>query len=61
MQRKVRLALLDILEATVATIVATIEAVMTTLWAALFLGESLTWPQIVGGALVIAGVIALQR
>jgi drug/metabolite transporter (DMT)-like permease len=33
---------------------------MVTLWAALFLGESLTWPQIVGGALVIAGVIVLQ-
>jgi drug/metabolite transporter (DMT)-like permease len=49
------------LEATVATILATIEPVMATLWAALFLGESLTWPQIVGGGLVIAGVIALQR
>jgi DME family drug/metabolite transporter len=48
------------LEATVATILATIEPVMATLWAALFLGESLTWPQIVGGALVIAGVIVLQ-
>jgi len=34
---------------------------MATLWAALFLGESLTWPQIVGGGLVIAGVVALQR
>lgn len=39
---------------------ATIEPVMATLWAAVFLGESLTWPQIVGGGLVIAGVIALQ-
>jgi len=52
---------LRFLEATVATILATIEPVTATLWAALFLGESLTWPQIVGGALVIAGVIALQR
>jgi len=52
---------LRFLEATVATIVATIEPVMATLLAALFLGESLTWSQIVGGALVIAGVIALQR
>jgi DME family drug/metabolite transporter len=52
---------LRFLEATVATILATIEPVMATLWAALFLGESLTWPQVVGGALVIAGVIALQR
>jgi drug/metabolite transporter (DMT)-like permease len=49
------------LEATVATILAAIEPVTATLWAALFLGESLAWPQIVGGALVIAGVIALQR
>jgi DME family drug/metabolite transporter len=52
---------LRFLEATVATILATIEPVMATLWAALFLGESLTWPQVVGGALVIAGVIALQK
>jgi len=52
---------LRFLEATVATILATIEPVMAALWAAAFLGESLTWPQIVGGALVIAGVIALQR
>ena len=29
---------------------ATIEPVMAILWAALFLGESLTWPQIKGGA-----------
>ena len=49
------------LEAAVATMVATIEPVMATLLAALFLGESLTWPQIIGGALVIAGVVALQR
>jgi len=34
---------------------------MVTLRAALFLGESLTWLQIVGDGLVIAGVIALQR
>jgi DME family drug/metabolite transporter len=52
---------LRFLEATVATILATIEPVMATLWAALFLGESLTWPQVVGGGLVIAGVIVLQR
>ncbi len=52
---------LRFLEATVATILASIEPVMATLWAALFLGESLTWPQVIGGALVIAGVIALQR
>jgi drug/metabolite transporter (DMT)-like permease len=37
---------------------------MTMLWAAFLftglLGESLTWPQIVGGGLVIAGVVVLQ-
>jgi drug/metabolite transporter (DMT)-like permease len=33
---------------------------MATLWAVIFLGEWLTWPQIIGGALVIAGVIVLQ-
>jgi len=39
---------------------ATVEPVMAALWAAIFLGESLTWPQIIGVGLVIAGVIALQ-
>ena len=52
---------LRFMEATVAAILVTVELVMATLWAVLFLGESLTWPQIIGGALVIAGVIALQR
>jgi len=33
---------------------------MVTLWAALFLGESLTWPQIVGSGLAIVGVVVLQ-
>jgi len=49
------------MEATVAAILVTVEPVMATLWAVLFLGESLTWPQVVGGGLVIADVIALQR
>jgi len=52
---------LRFMEATVAAILVTVEPVMATLWAIIFLGESLTWPQIVGGGLVIAGVIALQR
>jgi len=34
---------------------------MDTLWAALFLGESLAWPQVVGDGLVIEGVVAMQR
>ena len=49
------------LEATVAAILATVEPVMATLWAVMFLGESLTMPQVIGGALVIAGVIVLQQ
>jgi len=44
----------------VVTISAITEPVTATLWAALFLGESLTWPQVVGDGLVIAGG-ALQR
>ena len=48
------------LEATVAAILATVEPVMATLWAVIFLGEALTLPQVTGGALVIAGVIVLQ-
>jgi len=52
---------LRFLEATAAAILATVEPVMAALWAAIFLGESLTWPQIIGVGLVIAGVIALQR
>ncbi len=52
---------LRFLEATVAAILATVEPVMAALWAAIFLGESLTWLQIIGGGLVLAGVIALQR
>ena len=52
---------LRFLEATVAAILATVEPVMAALWATAFLGEWLTWPQIIGGGLVIAGVIALQR
>ncbi len=52
---------LRFLEATVAAILATVEPVMAALWAAIFLGESLTWLQIIGVGLVIAGVIALQR
>ncbi len=51
---------LRFLEATVATILATIEPVMAALWAAVFLGESLSWPQIIGVGLVIAGVVVLQ-
>jgi DME family drug/metabolite transporter len=51
---------LRFMEATVAAILVTVEPVMATLWAVIFLGEWVTWLQVIGGALVIAGVIALQ-
>lgn len=48
------------LESTVAAILVATEPVMAVLWAAVFLGERLSWPQLVGAGLVIAGVVALQ-
>ncbi|MBL8161181.1 MAG: EamA family transporter [Anaerolineae bacterium] len=43
-----------------ASILSTIEPVMTVLWAVLLLGETLLPAQLVGGALVIASVVLLQ-
>lgn len=51
---------LRFLEATEAAILASIEPVMAAVWAAIFLGERLSWPQVVGAGLVIAGVIVLH-
>ena len=48
------------LNATVASILATVEPLIAVLLAWVFLGETLTGPQFIGAALVIAGVIALQ-
>jgi drug/metabolite transporter (DMT)-like permease len=43
-----------------ANIIATLEPVLTTIWAHLLLGESLDAPQSVGGALIIGSVAFLQ-
>jgi drug/metabolite transporter (DMT)-like permease len=44
-----------------AALVATLEPVLTLVWAVLLLGESLQPIQVVGAALVIAGVLWAQR
>ena len=51
---------LRFLESTVAAILVATEPVMAVLWAAVFLGERLSWPQLVGAGLAMAGVVALQ-
>ena len=51
---------LQLLKASDAAILATIEPVIAVLIAASFLSERLSWPQILGGGLIIAGVITLQ-
>jgi drug/metabolite transporter (DMT)-like permease len=43
-----------------ANVIATLEPILTTLWAHLFLGESLDAPQSVGGALIVGSVVFLQ-
>ncbi len=48
------------LEASRAAIVATLEPVLASAWAWLALGEGMLPGQLVGGALVIAGVLVLQ-
>ncbi|MEW5942192.1 MAG: DMT family transporter [Chloroflexota bacterium] len=51
---------LDYLPATVSSLIATLEPVLTSIWAYLIFGESLAPPQLFGGALVFAGVILLR-
>jgi len=48
------------LEAGTASIIATFEPVVATLLAAFVVREKLEWPQFVGGALILAAVMALQ-
>lgn len=48
------------LPAGTANLIATVEPVLTTLWAYLLLGESLDATQLVGGALILGGVASLQ-
>jgi len=48
------------LEASRASITATLEPVIASLLAYLFLGEVMEWPQLIGAALVVGGIIGLQ-
>lgn len=48
------------LDAAVAAILVATEPVMAVLWAAIFLGERLSWLQLVGVGVVMAGVVVLQ-
>ena len=48
------------LSPTTANLIATLEPAFTTVWAYFLLGEILTGAQLVGGALVFAGVILLR-
>lgn len=51
---------LSYLPASVANLIATLEPVMTALLAYFLLGERFTVPQLMGSALIIAGVILLR-
>ena len=42
-------------------IISTIEPVVTTIMAAILFNDILSFPQIIGGVFVIAGIIVLQR
>jgi drug/metabolite transporter (DMT)-like permease len=46
--------------ATTANLIATLEPVMTAVWAYFFLSELLTGSQLFGGLLILAGVILLR-
>jgi DME family drug/metabolite transporter len=48
------------IEASKASITATLEPVAASLLAYLFLGEVMEWPQLVGVGLVLAGIVGLQ-
>lgn len=52
---------LTYLPATQVSIISTMEPVVAATAALLFLGEILDWPQLVGGALVVAGVVLVQQ
>ena len=51
---------LDYLPATVSNLIATLEPVLTAIWAYFLLGERLTVPQLLGGLLVFVGVVLLR-
>jgi drug/metabolite transporter (DMT)-like permease len=46
--------------ATTANLIATLEPVMTAVWAYFFLSEMLAGSQLFGGLLILAGVILLR-
>lgn len=48
------------IEASKASITATLEPVAASLLAYLFLGEVMEWPQLVGAGLVLGGIVGLQ-
>jgi len=48
------------IEASKASITATLEPVVASLLAYLLLGEVMEWPQLVGAGLVLGGVVGLQ-
>lgn len=43
-----------------AAVIGTIEPILTLMFAAIFLGERMTLPQLFGGALILGGIILLQ-
>ncbi len=51
---------LNYLPATVSNLIATLEPVLTAIWAYFIFAERLTGPQLIGGLLVFAGVILLR-
>ena len=51
---------LNYLSATVSNLIATLEPILTAIWAFFIFGEILTPSQIFGGLLVVAGVILLR-
>ena len=53
-------ASLGYLPAATANIIATLEPVLTALWASLLLAESLGAPELLGGALIVGSVVFLQ-
>ncbi len=48
------------IEASKASIMATLEPVVASALAYLFLGEGMAWPQLLGGGLVLAGIVGLR-
>ncbi|HWR30709.1 MAG TPA: DMT family transporter [Negativicutes bacterium] len=51
---------LELIGATNAAIICTVEPFVTVLLSTFLLGETITYPQIAGGALIIIGVVILQ-